>query len=285
MARVDIVVAVRNEEQSIPVFLADLGRLGLPPDVELKVIFIEDSSTDDTRPLLRRLAAERPDVGYCTLARGHGQALAVAVGLDRSTADAMIMMDVDGSHPVAVIPEMIRAWMNGARVVQCVRRSLVNRQAYRQLGAALFQLCARTLTGVDTRQQNIYYRLVARDLAKSLIQPRYWHYMRFPLPTEPGALRTIIVDTEERRLGSSKYHFRRLVRLAVDAVASLTTGARLAAVLALVGGAAVGFVALGCWTLAVVTAAAGAFFWRRWRVLHRPDTFARIEVVECANVP
>ena len=58
MTRVDIVVAVRNEEQSIPVFLEKIAALPLPSDVDLKVVFIEDSSTDATRPLLRRLAQE-----------------------------------------------------------------------------------------------------------------------------------------------------------------------------------------------------------------------------------
>lgn len=284
MTRVDIVVAVRNEEQSIPVFLAGLDELQLPSDVFLKTIFVEDSSTDDTRALLRRLAAARPDVGYVMLAKGYGQGLALAIGLDRSTADAMIMMDVDGSHPVGVIPDMLRAYLSGARVVQCVRRSLVNRQTYRQVGTALFQLFARTLTGVDTRQQNIYYRLVVRDVAKTLIQPRYWHYLRFPLPTAPGALHTILIDTEERRLGASKYHLRRLVQLAIDAVTSLMTGRRLATVLTLAAVVAGALGQFGYWPLAALVAVGGVSLWRRWNTLHQSDTLDRIAILECAQV-
>jgi glycosyltransferase involved in cell wall biosynthesis len=286
MPRVDVIVAVRNEEQNIPVFLEKLSALVLPKEVALAVLFIEDSSTDGTRPLLRRLARENPAVGYYTLTRGFGQGLATAFGLSRSTADAMIMMDVDGSHPVEVIPEMIRAYLEGTRVVQCVRRMLANRAAYRRIGAMAFQLVARSLTGVDTREQNIYYRLVTADVARSMLQPRYWHYLRFPLPRRPdGVLRKIHIETEERILGESKYHFRRLVNLAIDAVLSLMTKSRLAVVLLLAGIIGALSIWVGVWPLALAIGAAMGWLLRRWFILHRADTLQKMQVLESANVP
>lgn len=286
MPRIDVIVAVRNEEQNIPVFLGQFAALTLPADVALNVLFVEDSSTDATRPLLRRLARNNPAIGYWTLARGAGQGLAIAFGLSRSTADAMIMMDVDGSHPVEVIPEMIRAYRDGAQVVQCVRRTLANRKEYRRIGAMAFQLAARALTGVDTNEQNIYYRLVTANVARSLLQPRYWHYLRFPLPRRPeGALRRIYVDTEERVLGESKYDFRRLVNLAIDAVMSLMTGARLVVVFSIVGAIALLLIAVGLWPLALLVAAGMGWLLRRWIALHRTDTLQRMQVLESANVP
>lgn len=284
MPRVDVIVAVRNEEQNIPLFLGKLFALALPEGIAVKVLFIEDSSTDGTRALLRRLAREDPAVGYYTLTRGFGQGLAVAFGLSRSTADAMIMMDVDGSHPVDAIPEMLRAYLEGARVVQCVRRTLTNRKTYRWLGAAGFQLVARSLTGVDTNEQNIYYRLVTADVARGLLQPRYWHYMRFPLPRRPeGALRKIEIDSEERVFGESKYHFRRLVNLAIDAVVSLMSKPRLAVVLFLGGAVAALSIATGLWPLGLLAVVGMGWLVRRWASLHRTDTLARIDVLESAN--
>ena len=285
MPRVDVVVAVRNEEQNIPRFLDQISNLAIPPEIVLKVLFVEDSSTDGTRPLLRRLAQESPAVGYCTLVRGFGQGLAVAYGLSRSQADAMIMMDVDGSHPVEVIPRMLTAYLGGAIVVQCVRRTLTNRAAYRRLGTAVFQAFAYMLTGVDTRQQNIYYRLVTAEVARDLLQPRYWNYLRFPLPP-PGALQMISVDTQERTLGESKYDFRRLVNLAIDAVVSLMTRARLSAMVA----AATMLAGLSFWlanrrVLPVVLVLASVWLIRRWLGLHRPDTMRRMEILEEGNVP
>jgi len=285
MTRVDVIVAVRNEEQSIPVFLDRIAALQLPEGVDLRVIFVEDSSTDGTRPLLRRLANEAPAVSYYTLAQGFGQGPAVVFGLSRSTADAMITMDVDGSHPAAVIPEMIREYLGGAQVVQCVRRTLSNRRVHRRLGAAAFQLVARLLTGVDTTEQNIFYRLISGSVARELLQhPRYWRWLRFPLPRQPGALFKVSIDTEERVYGESKYSVRRLVNLAIDGTLSLMPTARLVTLLGIAGVAAILLYHNGLWVPAL--AAVGGVTWvlRRYAALYRPDVLQQMQIAECGNV-
>ena len=287
MNRVEIIVAVRNEELTIPVFLEKVAALPLPVGVDLKVVFVEDSSTDGTRALLRRLVAENPRVGYYTVTPGLGQGAAVVFGLSRSTADAVFMLDVDGSHPVEVIPEMLRAFLDGAQVVQCVRRTLANRKLYRRVGAAAYQRLAHLLTGIDPSEQNIFYRLVSADVVHWLLQhPRYWRYLRFPLPRRPaGALRKIHVETEERVLGESKYGFRRLVNLAIDGVLSQMSRVRLAVLLVGMGVMAALLVRCGGWPLSLIVA--GTMAWLVWRYagISRPDLLQRMQVLECGNVP
>ena len=119
--RVDIIVAVRNEEKNLVLFAESVRSLTLPGDVELGMIFVEDSSTDATLPVLCELASKDPLVHYYALEKGFGQGPAIVFGLSQSRADATIMMDVDGSHPVDVIPEMIERYLAGARIVQCRR--------------------------------------------------------------------------------------------------------------------------------------------------------------------
>jgi glycosyltransferase involved in cell wall biosynthesis len=283
--RIDVIVAVRNEEEAIPAFLDRVMALRLPSDVDLRVVFVEDSSTDGTLPLLRRLARERPKVGYYSLVEGFGQGLAVSFALSRSKADAMIMMDVDGSHPIAVIPEMIAAFREGARVVQCVRRSLGDRKRHRQLAALAYHVAARFLTGIDPGEQNIFYRLVSAEFARGLLtQPRHLRYLRFPLPRQPGALRTILVDTPERSHGASKYPPLRLANLAVDAILSQIPAWRLSIWMAVgVAGAALAFLA-GQRALAAAIAVGLVWLLARHQQLRRGGVLARIRVRECANV-
>ena len=282
-----MLVAVRDEEESIPLFVDRVRSLRLPEGVSLKVVFIEDSSTDGTRPLLRRLAATDPGVGYYSLARGFGQGIAVTFGLSRSTADAMIMMDVDGSHPPEAIPELVVAHLEGARVVQCVRRTLANRERYRRLGASAFHALARLVFGIDFQEQNVFFRLVSADVARQVLErPRSWRYLRFPLPREPeGALRLIPVDTLERAHGESKYGFLRLVNLASDGVLCLVSTPRLVALGLFAALVAVALVAAGLWPLAALLLLAALWPLERLRRLRRGDALERIEVTECANVP
>jgi glycosyltransferase involved in cell wall biosynthesis len=285
MPSVDVIVAVRNEEQNLPIFVEKLFALPFPAGAAVKVVFIEDSSTDGTHDVLRRLAKQDARVGYLMLARGYGQGPAIVFGLSRSRADAMIMMDADGGHPLEVLPEMVRHYLAGARVVQCVRNTLTNRKAYRDIGTATFQLFARSLTGVDTREQNIFFRLVTADIAREMIrQPRYWRWLRFPLPRRAGELQKISVDSQERVFGQSKYDFRRLVNLAIDGILSLIPTVRFAVILGLLGLVAGALAWDGWWLPAVLAVGGVVWLINRYRQLQRGEVLQQMQVVECANV-
>ena len=287
MERIDVVVAVRDEEAAIPVFLERLRALALPDDLLWRVLFVEDSSRDGTRALLRRLAAGDERVGYCCLERGFGQPLALSFGLSRSDADAAVLMDVDGGHPPEAIPELVSGYRAGARVVQCVRRRPGQRQAWRRIGAAGFHAFVRVVAGVDLRQQNVYYRLMAAEVVQRFLrEPRYWHYVRFPLAElSGGALRFVPIDGPERTLGESKYGPLRLLGLAVDGLLTAMStrrllvnaiGAMALAALLAWGGAGAAALAL----LALLAAVA----WR-FAALRRPGALARLRVIEQANFP
>ena len=115
-------------------------------------------------------------------------------------------MDADGSHPPEVIPQIIALHLEGAGVVQCVRRTLSERRAYRRLGTSLFQNLASWLAQVDLAEQSIYYRLISKEFAEQLTSdPRYWRFLRFPLPRGPGELARLEIDTTERMHDQSKY--------------------------------------------------------------------------------
>lgn len=287
MARIDIIVAVRNEEETIPIFLDELAALSLPDRVSLAVLFVEDSSTDGTRALLREIAARNPAVAYYCLAEGFGQGPAIAFGLSRSTADAMILMDVDGGHPPAIIPALIRGFLEGAEVVQCVRLSARNRAAYRGVGASVFFGVSRLLTGVNLDEQRTYYRLVAAEVAREILHnPRYCHYLRFPLQRgKPGSVRFIEVDMAERVVGESKYGPLRLLKLAVDGTLSMTSPRRFAilAGLFLLCAVALSF-ALG-WLVGLFLLGTGGLLVIRYVRLGRKDLFDRMVVEESGNVP
>jgi len=284
---VDIIVAVRNEEQAIPAFIDKVEALSLPPGIDIQLVFVEDSSTDGTRVLLRQLAAERRQVAHYTIAPGFGQGPAIVFGLSRSRADAMIMMDVDGSHPVAVIPEMISGFLDGAQVVQCVRRTLTNRKAYRRMGAALYQAAVWVFTGRDPREQLIYYRLISADVARQLLaQPRYWQYLRFPLPRSPaGALRKIAVDTQERVLGESKYDMGRLINIFVDGILSQMSPPRFVSFIGLSALCGALLLTTRLWALGPLVLCLDIWLLRRNESLHQPDLLQRIRVLESGNAP
>ena len=240
MTVVDIVAPVRNEEEALPRFIADVDALRLPDGVSLNLLFVEDSSTDGTVELLRRLSADRNDVGYVRLERSYGQGPAVFIGTRISTGDAVVMMDADGSHPVARIPDMIAAFLQGNDIVQGVRQGTPNPAAHRRWASRLFPFAARAVTGVDLAEQNCYFRLMSQAAARHVLaHPRYWRSVRFPLPpSRKFRVAKIDVTSRERVAGQSKYPLLRLLSFATDVMLSLISWPRVIALTAVgIGGA------------------------------------------------
>ena len=285
-SRVDIVVAVRDEEQSIPLFVDRVDALALPTKIDLQLLFVEDSSTDGTRDLLRDLAGSRSDVGYAFLRRGYGQGIAICHGMRLSSADAVVMMDVDGSHPPEAIVDLVSAFQNGADVAQCVRRTLPQRKLYRRFGASAFHAISRLAFGLDFSEQNVLFRLVSTDVAKMILsEPRYWRYLRFPFSSVSGRVERIHIDTVERSVGKSKYDLPRLVMLALDGILCSLSRRRLLLLATTLLAASVALLSAGWWPVAVFLA--GVLLWlvRRFREARRADALSLLETTESCNLP
>jgi len=266
---VDIVVPVRNEAENIEPFLASIEALPLPPEVALSVIFIEDGSSDGTVELLRAISQRDARVRFYSIETGFGEGPAIVYGLSRSSADAMIMMAVE-SHPPVLIPAMIQAFRRGARVVQCVRDSLSGRSRRRDAMTSIYPGIIRLLTGFDYHAQNVYYRLVSRDFALEILEsPRFWRFIRFPLPDpESGALEVVHANMQERDRGDSEYGIFRLVAFGGDGIIAWMSNIRLFAVtLAAVSLAglltAAGLTALATALMILVLLIAARFVWIR----------------------
>ena len=54
--RVSVVVSVYNEEQALPLFYREAGRILEAQDWEYELIFVNDGSRDESRAILYRMA-------------------------------------------------------------------------------------------------------------------------------------------------------------------------------------------------------------------------------------
>ncbi|NNM03672.1 MAG: glycosyltransferase [Gemmatimonadetes bacterium] len=226
---VDIVVAVCNEVENLPRFVDGLSTLQWPEGCDYRILFIEDSSTDGTRDKLRELADIHEEVDYVLLVRGHGQVAALLFGLKRSGGDCVIAMDVDGGHPVEVIPEMVGRFLGGADVVQGVRMPQNRRPPVRRLGAWTHNLATRVLTGVGLEKQNVYFRLLSKEAKSALTENTRWsRFLRLNFSAMKGKkIDFVPIHSADRAYGESKFTITRLVRLSLDGILAMMSPARM----------------------------------------------------------
>ncbi|HWW83983.1 MAG TPA: glycosyltransferase family 2 protein [Vicinamibacterales bacterium] len=284
MTSVDVVVAVSNEETTIAEFIRSIRRLILPAGTSVRMTFVEDSSHDRTKALLAQYAGDRDVQGFA-LSKGYGQGPAVYYGVQRSDADAIIMMDVDGSHPVAAIPSMIEAFVRGAPVVQCRRIRFAGRRPGRAAVSELFRYACWAVSGFDFATQNVYFRLISKDVAHQLSQrPEIWWFLRVPWHQWQISFVELPVDVVERSHGASKYSFWRLLRFGLDGIACVISRTRLAAIVA---GCVVvsGLVATRTsFLLAVPPVSAAALLFWRYRAVRRGRTLRALDGIRIGAI-
>jgi len=215
-----IVLPARNEVANIAPMVAALREV-MAPLGRFEIIYVDDGSYDGTLTVLREAAAADASVRYLSLTRNFGHEAALRAGLSHARGRAVIVMDADLEHPPAVIPDLVKEWRRGFKIVTAQRvgyqvkvpwlKRATSRLYYRVLdtlgdihiepGSANFMLLDRVVVDAVNRieDQDLFLRGVVRWLGYPLISVPFRQSLR--------------------QHGDSKYSLRRMIELAVTGIA------------------------------------------------------------------
>jgi polyisoprenyl-phosphate glycosyltransferase len=223
MALISLVFPIFNEEAVLPVLVARLE--ALLPTLEkegdtVEVLFVNDGSRDSSLLQLRELAQKHSWARVLSFSRNFGHQIAVTAGMHHATGDAVVLLDADLQDPPELLPEMIRLWRDeGWEVVYGKRRSREGETAFKLLTASLFYKLLHRLTSVAIPENTGDFRLMDRKVVDALNamgeQHRFLRGMAAWVGFKQYALE---YDRPARAAGETKYPFRKMFKLAMDAV-------------------------------------------------------------------
>ena len=91
------------------------------PQYDYEIIFIDNDSQDNTRPLIRELCKQNPKIKAIFNARNFGQFNSPYYGILQTIGDCTIPICADFQDPVEMIPKFVCEWENGAKIVAAVK--------------------------------------------------------------------------------------------------------------------------------------------------------------------
>ena len=176
--KVSVVVSVFNEEEALPLFYREAGRVLEAQDWDYEMIFVNDGSRDESRAILYRMAKLDPHVKVIHFSRNFGHEAAMIAGIDFASGDAVICMDADLQHPPAVLPEMLKRFRDGYDVISMVRTANRSAGLIKNLTSGGFYTVINALSGVSfEKNASDFFGLSRR--AADVMRKEYRERVRF----------------------------------------------------------------------------------------------------------
>ena len=219
---ISCVVPAFNEAANLGPLLSGLTTQLAELTERWEIIVVDDGSRDET-PLAIVPWLVDPGVRYVRLSRNFGKEAALTAGIDRAEGDVVLLMDADLQHPASLVPEMVKAWVDGADMVCAARASRADESWAKRIGTRLFYFLVNRNSAVPIPVDAGDFRLMDRrvvDALKSL--PERNRFMK-GLYAWVGFHNVIIPYVPaERHAGSSSFSMRRLATLAFTGVTAFT---------------------------------------------------------------
>ena len=231
MKKISVLIPCYNEEENVgPISDAVIDIITRElPMYDYELVFIDNDSTDETRPILRRLCAENPKIKAIFNARNFGQFNSPYYGMLQVTGDCVIEMVADFQDPVDMIPKYVKAWEEGYKIVIGIKTSSKENKIMYALRSFYYKTIKR-LSDVEQIEHFTGSGLYDRDFIEVL------RNLDDPTPFLRGIVaelgykrKEIPYEQPKRRAGKTHNNFYRLYDAAMLSVTSYTkAGLRLA---------------------------------------------------------
>ena len=238
MKTISIVVPCYNEEENvIPLSRAITALFEKElADYRYELIFIDNDSRDRTRELLRGLCQSDPDIKAIFNAKNFGQFYSPYYAMLQTSGDCTILMAADFQDPVEMIPQYVREWESGYKIVIGIKKSSQENKFMYWLRGCYYKLIKK-LSDVEQIEQFTGFGLYDAKFIQVL------RGLNDPTPFLRGIVAELGFKRKEipyeqplRRAGKTSNNFYRLYDAAMLSITSYTkVGLRLATIFGSIG--------------------------------------------------
>ncbi|WP_112198574.1 glycosyltransferase family 2 protein [Rahnella sp. NRRL B-41462] len=220
--KISLVVPVFNEEDTVAIFYRTVREQLSQHEVE--IVFINDGSSDNTESLINALAKSDSLVKALSFTRNFGKEPALFAGLEASTGDVVIPIDVDLQDPIDVIPRLVEKWQEGADVVLAKRADRSSDSHFKRKSAEWFYKLHNMISKPKIEENVGDFRLMSRAVVENIKSlPERNLFMKGVLSWVGGRTEVVEYTRDERVAGSTKFNGWKLWNLALEGITSFST--------------------------------------------------------------
>jgi glycosyltransferase involved in cell wall biosynthesis len=202
-----IVVPVYKEEGNVPEFLNRISGILGSISSAYEIVFCLDPSPDRTEDLILEARAKDSRVKLLRFSRRFGQPMATLAGLQYSTGDVAIVMDVDLQDPPELIHEMVQKWQAGFDVVYAQRRTRDGETWIKKLVSIAGYKLINQIAEVEIPPNTGDFRLLSRRVVDEINRLKECHgFLRGMVALVGFRQTSVLFDRPPRFSGKGNYN-------------------------------------------------------------------------------
>ncbi len=214
-----IIAPIFNEKENLPVLFQRISAVMDSTGEPWELVLVDDGSRDGSTEIIRAMAEQDARVRPVIFARNFGHQIAVTAGLDYSRGQAVVIIDADLQDPPELILEMIQKWREGWEVVYAVRAQREGETWFKLFTASLFYRMIYRITDVKIPLDTGDFRLMDRKVVNVMNTMRERHRFLRGMSSWVGFKQTgVTYNRAARMAGETKYPFRKMFKLALNAI-------------------------------------------------------------------
>ena len=206
--KISIIVSFYNEEESIESFITETTQeLNKIQELDYEIIFINDCSTDKS---LEKLILEREKnnkIKIINLSRRFGPMESIMAGIQMSTGDALVNLDIDLQDPPSLIAEMVKHWReDGFDVVFSTRTKRHGEPLIKKIISSIGYKILKKFTNIPIEKDSGDFRLISRKVITEYKKfSEVYPFFRFVVDWIGFKRKQIFYERKPRRKGNTKH--------------------------------------------------------------------------------
>lgn len=205
--KISVVVPVFNEEVNIEPFFARITKVLNKITNDYEIIFSLDPSKDKTEEKILNLASQNKNIKIIIFSRRFGQPAATIAGINNSTGDCCVVIDVDLQDPPELIEELYVKFLEGYEVVLAKRKKRKGETFLKKIIASIGYKLINFFSEIDMPIDTGDFRLISKKVVEQLKSMKEPHNFLRGMVAYIGFKQCeIVYDRDQRFRGDTKYN-------------------------------------------------------------------------------
>ncbi len=211
-----VIIPCYNSEGSLPKLINRLGEILPTLFDEFEVLLVNDSSRDNTWPVIEQLVQSHDWVRGINLMRNYGQHNTLLCGIRSARYEYIVTMDDDLQHPAEEIANLLTLINEGYDVVYGTPQH-EQHGFLRDMASQVTKIALQSAMGAETARKVSAFRIF-RTQIREAFENYQGPFVSIDVLLTWGTTRfaSIPVRHEQRTIGVSNYTLRKLVTHALN---------------------------------------------------------------------